>query len=123
MAITDGSGLARQTRVPADSMVKMLRVAASTQHPELRGVITGLSVAGVEGSLRRQYFDDKSVAGRGVVRGKTGTLTGVSTLAGLVTTADGDLLAYAVMADDVVNSDPRPAIDAAVAALAGCGCR
>ena len=28
MTITDGSGLARRTKVPADSMVKMLRVAA-----------------------------------------------------------------------------------------------
>ena len=59
MAITDGSGLARQTRVPADSMVKMLRVAASTQHPELRAVITGLSVRRSRGQsatpvLRRQ---------------------------------------------------------------------
>jgi hypothetical protein len=59
MTLTDGSGLARQTKVPADSMVKMLRVAASTQHPELRAVITGLSVAGGGGQsatpvLRRQ---------------------------------------------------------------------
>ena len=42
MTISDGSGLARQTRVPADSMVKMFRVAAGQKHPELRGVITGL---------------------------------------------------------------------------------
>ena len=53
ITINDGSGLSRQTKVPADSMVKMLRAAASKQHPELRAVITGLSVAGVEGSLKR----------------------------------------------------------------------
>ena len=44
MTISDGSGLARQTKVPADAMVKMLRLAA--EHPELRAVITGLPVAG-----------------------------------------------------------------------------
>jgi len=47
MTINDGSGLARQTKVPADSMVKMIRVAAGKEHPELRAVITGLPVAGV----------------------------------------------------------------------------
>ena len=53
MTINDGSGLARQTKVPADSMVRLLRRRPRQQHPELRAVITGLSVAGVEGSLRR----------------------------------------------------------------------
>ncbi len=124
MAITDGSGLARQTRVPADSMVKMLRVAASTQHPELRAVITGLSVAGVEGSLRRQYFDDKSVAGRGVVRGKTGTLNKVRARAGLIRSADGSLLAYAFLINKPKNEyNAMIWLDRVTAALSTCGCR
>ena len=124
MTITDGSGLARRTKVPADSMVKMLRVAASTQHPELRAVITGLSVAGVEGSLRRQYFDDKSVAGRGVVRGKTGTLNKVRARAGLVRTADGSLLAYAFLINKPKNEyNAMIWLDRVTAALSTCGCR
>jgi serine-type D-Ala-D-Ala carboxypeptidase/endopeptidase (penicillin-binding protein 4) len=124
MGITDGSGLARQTRVPADSMVKMLRVAASTQHPELRAVITGLSVAGVEGSLRRQYFDDRSVAGRGVVRGKTGTLNKVRARAGLIRSADGSLLAYAFLINKPKNEyNAMIWLDRVTAALSTCGCR
>jgi len=124
MTITDGSGLSRQTRVPADSMVKMLRAAASTQHPELRAVITGLSVAGVEGSLRRQYFDDKSVAGRGVVRGKTGTLNKVRARAGMVRTADGSLLAYAFLINKPKNEyNAMIWLDRVTAALSTCGCR
>ena len=124
MTITDGSGLARRTKVPADSMVKMLRAAASTQHPELRAVITGLSVAGVEGSLRRQYFDDKSVAGRGVVRGKTGTLNKVRARAGLVRTADGSLLAYAFLINKPKNEyNAMIWLDRVTAALSTCGCR
>jgi serine-type D-Ala-D-Ala carboxypeptidase/endopeptidase (penicillin-binding protein 4) len=124
MTITDGSGLARRTKVPADSMVKMLRVAASTQHPELRAVITGLSVAGVEGSLRRQYFDDKSAAGRGVVRGKTGTLNKVRARAGLVRTADGSLLAYAFLINKPKNEyNAMIWLDRVTAALSTCGCR
>jgi serine-type D-Ala-D-Ala carboxypeptidase/endopeptidase (penicillin-binding protein 4) len=124
MAISDGSGLARQTKVPADSMVKMLRLAAGEQHPELRPVITGLSVAGVEGSLRVRYFDDLSLAGRGVVRGKTGTLNKVRARAGLVRTSDGSLLVYAFLINKPKNEYNAVAwLDRVTTAISTCGCR
>ena len=124
MTINDGSGLSRQTKVPADSMVKMLRAAAGKQHPELRAVITGLSVAGVEGSLRRQYFDNKSLAGRGVVRGKTGTLNKVRARAGLVRTRDGSVLVYAFLINKPKNEyNAMIWLDRVTTALSTCGCR
>ncbi|HKN46129.1 MAG TPA: D-alanyl-D-alanine carboxypeptidase/D-alanyl-D-alanine-endopeptidase [Propionibacteriaceae bacterium] len=123
MTINDGSGLARQTRVPADSMVKMLRVAAGKQHPELRAVITGLSVAGVEGSLRRQYVDNQSLAGRGVVRGKTGTLNKVRARAGVVRTKDGSLLAYAFLIRPKNEYNAMIWLDRVTTAISTCGCR
>jgi len=58
------------------------------------------------------------------VRAKTGTLTGVSSLAGQVVTADGALLSFALIADrsgDVGAA--QQAIDRVIARLAGCGCR
>jgi D-alanyl-D-alanine carboxypeptidase/D-alanyl-D-alanine-endopeptidase (penicillin-binding protein 4) len=124
MTINDGSGLSRQTRVPADSMVKMLRVAAGKQHPELRAVITGLSVAGVEGSLKRQYYDNQSLAGRGVVRGKTGTLNKVRARAGLMRTADGSLLVYAFLINKPKNEFNAVVwLDRVTTAISKCGCR
>lgn len=124
MTINDGSGLARQTKVPADSMVKMLRVAAEQQHPELRAVITGLSVAGVEGSLKRRYVDDQSLAARGVVRAKTGTLNKVRSLAGVVRTADGSLLAFAFLINNPRNEYAAMVwLDRVTAAISRCGCR
>ena len=124
MTINDGSGLARQTKVPADSMVKMLRVAADQQHPELRAVITGLSVAGVEGSLKRRYFDDQSMTARGVVRAKTGTLNKVRSLAGVVRTADGSLLAFAFLINNPKNEYAAMVwLDHVTAAISRCGCR
>ena len=123
MTINDGSGLARQTKVPADSMVKMLRVAAGKQHPELRPVITGLSVAGVEGSLKRQYSDGQSLAGRGVVRGKTGTLNKVRARAGVLRSTDGSVLAYAFLIKPKNEYNAMVWLDRVTTALSTCGCR
>ena len=124
MTINDGSGLARQTKVPADAMVKMLRLAAGQKHPELRAVITGLSVAGVEGSLKRRYFDDQSLAARGVVRGKTGTLNKVRSLAGFVRTTDGSLLAFAFLINKPKNEYAAMVwLDRVTTAISTCGCR
>jgi serine-type D-Ala-D-Ala carboxypeptidase/endopeptidase (penicillin-binding protein 4) len=124
MMINDGSGLSRQTAVPASSMVKMLRLAVGEQHPELRAVITGLPVAGVEGSLRVRYFDDQSLAGRGVVRGKTGTLNKVRAQVGLVRTADGSLLGYAFLINKPKNEyNARVWLDRVTTAISTCGCR
>jgi len=123
MTINDGSGLSRQTKVTADSMVKLLRLAADHQHPELRAVITGLPVAGVEGSLRTRYFDHESLAGRGVVRGKTGTLNKVRAQAGLVRTTDGSLLVYAFLINKPKNEyNATVWLDRVTAAISTCGC-
>jgi D-alanyl-D-alanine carboxypeptidase/D-alanyl-D-alanine-endopeptidase (penicillin-binding protein 4) len=122
--ISDGSGLARQTRVSADAMVKVLRLAAQDRHPELRAVVTGLSVAGVEGSLRARFFDDASLAGRGVVRAKTGTLRKVHTLAGIVRTSDGSVLAFAFLINNPKNDYAATVwLDRVTTAIGTCGCR
>ena len=121
--IIDGSGLSRQTRVPADSMAKVLRVAMEEKHPELRGVVTGLPVAGVEGSLRVRFFDDAATSARGLVRGKTGTLTGVHSLAGFVRAPDGSLMTYAFLVNNPKNEyEAIIWLDRVTAALARCGC-
>lgn len=122
--VVDGSGLSRQTQVSAETMVELLRLAAGQQHPELRALITGLPVAGVEGSLRMRFFDDQSLAGRGVVRGKTGTLRKVNSLAGFVRARDGSMLVYAFLFNDPENDyAARVWLDRASAALSSCGCR
>lgn len=121
--INDGSGLSRRTHVPADTMVRLLRLDTQDRHPELRGVITGLSVAGVEGSLRIHYTDDQSVVGRGLVRAKTGTLARVHSLAGLVRARDGSVMVFAFLVNNPKNDyNAKVWLDRVSAALSTCGC-
>lgn len=120
--VLDGSGLARGSAVPAAALTAVLGLTASDDHPELRSVITGLAVAGFSGTLDDRFLADDSAVGS--VRGKTGTLTGVNSLAGLVVAADGGTYAFAFMADDTTDAlAAEAALDAAASALATCGCR
>lgn len=122
-ALVDGSGLARQTRVPAATFVTLLRQAAGAEHPELRPILTGLPVAGVEGSLRIRFLDDRSLAGRGVVRAKTGTLSRVHALAGYLRTTDGAQLAFAFLVNGAADDyAARLWLDRVTTALSRCGC-
>ncbi|HEY6738505.1 MAG TPA: D-alanyl-D-alanine carboxypeptidase/D-alanyl-D-alanine-endopeptidase, partial [Actinopolymorphaceae bacterium] len=118
----DGSGLSRDNRIPPSVLTQVLTIAADDDHPELRSVLTGLPVAAYSGSLSGRYLY-AGEDGAGLVRAKTGTLTGVSTLAGIVPTKDGALLAFSVMSDRGAPVDPRIGIDRAAAALTACGCR
>jgi D-alanyl-D-alanine carboxypeptidase/D-alanyl-D-alanine-endopeptidase (penicillin-binding protein 4) len=121
--IEDGSGLSRTNQVPLDLLAGAVRVAVA--RPELRHLISGLPVAGFTGSLERRFVGPGTAGGTGLVRAKTGTLTGVHSLAGLVRTQTGSLLVFAVATDAVPADKPleaRAALDRAVAALATCGC-
>ncbi|MGW6056896.1 D-alanyl-D-alanine carboxypeptidase/D-alanyl-D-alanine endopeptidase [Streptomyces sp. NPDC055189] len=118
----DGSGLDRADRSSAELLAALLARAADPAHPELRSVVTGLPVAGFTGTLVDRYPKDSP--GTGVVRAKTGTLTGVNTLAGTVVDTDGRLLVFAFMTTG--TTDPKAAqsaLDGMASAVAKCGCR
>jgi serine-type D-Ala-D-Ala carboxypeptidase/endopeptidase (penicillin-binding protein 4) len=122
--IEDGSGLSRANRLRPETLVSVLQLASQPDHPELRAVITGLPVAAYTGSLAYRFADGPA-AGRGRVRAKTGTLTGVHGLAGIATDADGQTYAFAVIADRVAaprQLAARLAIDRLAAELAACRC-
>lgn len=118
LTVLDGSGLARGSAVPAALLVEVLVLAADPAHPDLRPVLTGLPVAAFNGTLV-----ERVEAAPGLVRAKTGTLTGVSSLAGFVQADDGTVYAFALLADDADDSiEARAALDDAATALAECGC-
>lgn len=118
----DGSGLSRRNRIAPATLIDVLRLA--TTRPELSSVLTGLPVAAFSGSLADR-FTAGDAQGRGRVRAKTGTLTSVASLAGIVTDADGRPMLFVLMADRIGRldgTDAEVALDGAAAALAGCRC-
>jgi D-alanyl-D-alanine carboxypeptidase/D-alanyl-D-alanine-endopeptidase (penicillin-binding protein 4) len=127
--LLDGSGLSRLDRLEPAALTRLLAAVASGDGSptaeRLAPVLAGLPVAGFSGTLSDRYREEAEEAA-GVVRAKTGTLSGVSALAGLVRTADGRLLAFAVVADAVPGGRhlaAEDALDRLVAGLASCGCR
>ena len=124
--LVDGSGLSMQDRVTPALLAALLRAAASPDRPELHALVPGLPVSGYDGTLDDRFRIGPAAVAAGQVRAKTGTLTGVSSLAGLVRGADGRLLAFAVVADRVPPTGTlgaEAALDVVAAALASCGCR
>ncbi|MGW7289106.1 D-alanyl-D-alanine carboxypeptidase/D-alanyl-D-alanine endopeptidase [Streptomyces sp. NPDC054847] len=112
----DGSGLNRRDKVSAALLTTVLARAADAAHPELRPILTGLPVAGFSGTLENRYSDTS--AGTGLVRAKTGTLTGINSLAGTVVAPGGRLLGFAFLAADTPSPyEAQPALDRLAAAL------
>ncbi|MEU6817410.1 D-alanyl-D-alanine carboxypeptidase/D-alanyl-D-alanine-endopeptidase [Streptomyces sp. NPDC046860] len=116
----DGSGLNREDRLTADLLTSLLATAADPARPGLRPVLTGLPVGGFTGTLAERYADGGAA---GIIRAKTGTLTGVNSLAGTVVTKDGRLLAFAFLASGTTDpQSAQSALDHTATTLADCGC-
>lgn len=102
----DGSGLSRYDYLTADSLVTLLTaMATAPAHGER--FRAALPVAGVSGNLANRL---QGTPAEGRVWAKTGSMSQVRTLAGYVTAANGDVLAFALMANNF--RVPAAAIDA-----------
>ena len=119
VVLRDGSGLARTNLIPPATLGRLLVLAADGSRPRLSRLVTGLPVAGFTGTLSLRFGAGGPGAAAGLVRAKTGTLTGVSTLAG-VTSLGGRPVAFVVMADAVPGDTlaARQALDRFAAVIA-----
>ena len=141
IVVADGSGLSRDNRLSAGLLAGLMSevtVVDSAESPgspdpggqdgppdlgDLSWLIPGLSVAGVYGTLLGRFDEPETEVGRGRTWAKTGTLTGVISLTGVVRTEQGALVAFSIVANEVDNPfSARDAVDEVVASLAECGC-
>ena len=97
-SIVDGSGVSHYNLISVDDIIRLLVGIARRPNP-FRLIYTSMPIAGVDGTLENRMIDAPA---RGNVRGKTGTINGVSALSGYVTTRDGELLAYSMMMENFV---------------------
>ena len=107
----------------AEVLASIIQKAADGSLGDAAGLLAGLPVAGYDGTLADRGDDDPATA-PGAVRAKTGTMLGVSALVGTVVTADGRLLAFAVVADGSTGGElaAESTLDEFAAGLAACGC-
>ncbi|MBA2501581.1 MAG: D-alanyl-D-alanine carboxypeptidase/D-alanyl-D-alanine-endopeptidase [Pyrinomonadaceae bacterium] len=94
----DGSGLSRGNLITADATVRLLTYMSRHAHANV--FRDTMPIAGVDGTLRARM---KGTPAAGNVRAKTGTLSGVTSLSGYVTSASGERLVFALL----VNNFPR----------------
>jgi D-alanyl-D-alanine carboxypeptidase len=97
IVVIDASGLSRQNKVTAHVLVQLLYKIHSD--PVLSRLIESLPVGGESGTLRNRYIETAPDA-VGLVKAKTGTLTGTVSLAGYVQSGDREY-AFVIIADKI----------------------
>jgi len=95
--VRDGSGLSRQNLSTPAGLTRVLVAAAA--RPYGGTLLDALAVSGTDGTLERRLGSERY---RGRIRAKTGSLAGVSTLAGYVLdTGQNPALAFAILINRV----------------------
>ena len=97
-SIVDGSGVSHYNLVTVDQIMQVLIGMARRPNP-FHLIYTSLPIAGVDGTLQSRMV---GTSAQGNVRGKTGTINGVSSLSGYVTTHDGEILAFSMVMENFI---------------------
>jgi D-alanyl-D-alanine carboxypeptidase/D-alanyl-D-alanine-endopeptidase (penicillin-binding protein 4) len=112
--LVDGSGLSRKNLISPEALVQLLQgMKKSSQADVFRA---SLPVAGVSGSLKNRFRDTSAM---GIVQAKTGTMTGVVSLSGYVSSPQYEPLVFSIMVNqsEQPTSVVRQAIDEVVVLL------
>ncbi len=91
--VADGSGLSLYNYTTPELVVQLLRYAWKRNNIYLH-LFPALPIAGVDGTLERRMCSGNAFSN---VHAKTGTLRGVSTLAGYATASNGHMICFCIM--------------------------
>ena len=106
-ALADGSGVSRYNLASASLLTDLL-VYMFRNFAVMPEYLVSLPIAGVDGTLHQRM---KGMKAEGILRAKTGTIRGITALAGYTTTADGEMLAFAILMSNYVGTaTPRRAL-------------
>ncbi len=96
----DGSGLSRYNLLNVELLTNLL-VYMYNNFELMPEFTASLPIAGVDGTLKNRM---QGMYAEKVLRAKTGTLSGVSALAGYTRTADGEVFAFGILISHYVGS-------------------
>lgn len=103
----DGSGVSRYNLVTASLLTDLL-VYMYRNFAVMPEYLASLPVGGVDGTLTRRM---RGMSAEGVLRAKTGTLRGLTALAGYTATADGETVAFSIIMSNYHGpASPRRAL-------------
>lgn len=97
-SFADGSGVSRYNLVSAELLLELLKFMY--RQPGFYRYYNSLSISGVDGTLKKRMIGTEAERR---VFAKTGTLSGVSTLSGFVTTMDDHILAFSILMQNFVE--------------------
>jgi serine-type D-Ala-D-Ala carboxypeptidase/endopeptidase (penicillin-binding protein 4) len=121
-ALMDSSGLSVDDRLTAKTLDGVVQAAAGPDQPALRALLDLLPIAGGSGTLADRFLDPASNQGpAGWLRAKTGSLTAINSLVGVLTDRTGRVLTFAFLSN-AAGPNGRNAMDALASRLWTCGC-
>ena len=121
-ALQDSSGLSVDDRLTAKTLDGTVQAAAGPDQPSLRALLDLLPIAGGSGTLADRFLDPATNQGpAGWLRAKTGSLTAINSLVGVVTDRSGRVLTFAFVSN-AAGPNGRNAMDALASRLWTCGC-
>jgi serine-type D-Ala-D-Ala carboxypeptidase/endopeptidase (penicillin-binding protein 4) len=119
LTVRDASGLSKLNMVPPKLMAELM-ILVNDEFADLGQIKRSLPVAGESSTLRNRFTDDNSDA-VGKIFAKTGFLTGIFTLNGIINAKDGTTLTFTIYALGKVGPDVKTAIDTLATAFYRCG--
>jgi len=121
-ALVDSSGLSILDRLTAKTLDGTMQGAAGPDQLVLRPLLDLLPIAGGSGTLGERFLDRSTEQGpAGWLRAKTGSLTAINSLVGVLTDSSGRVLTFAFISNEA-GPNGRNAIDALATKLWFCGC-
>jgi len=121
-ALMDSSGLSVDDRLTAKTLDGVVQAAAGPDQPALRGLLDLLPIAAGSGTLADRFTDAATNQGpAGWLRAKTGSLTAINALTGVLTDRSGRVLTFAFISNSA-GPNGRNVMDALATKLWSCGC-
>ncbi|AZA10650.1 D-alanyl-D-alanine carboxypeptidase/D-alanyl-D-alanine endopeptidase [Corynebacterium gerontici] len=112
ITLADNCGLSLNNRITPVLLSQISTKAV--QEEQLRPLLATLPIAGASGTLSDRFA---GMDGRGWVRAKTGTLTKVAALAGVVPSSSGHMLSFAMISNGADVDGARKGMDQVASAL------